>query len=434
MTLIETEPTTTSGPGPQDRIGRLLADHRPGFALPGPLYTSQEAYDLDLAAIWGSTWLQVATEAEVREPGDFVVVDIGPSSVIVIRDDDEEVRGLHNVCRHRGARVLTEPSGSVGNIVCGYHQWTYSTDGSLMFAGDQAPGFDRSCFGLRSVHLRVVAGLIFVCLAPEPPADIDEMAEAVAPYLTPHGLDRTKVAAQTELVEHANWKLVMENNRECYHCEAGHPELIRTFFPTYGYAEDKIPARLKPAHERYLAAEAELAGACAAIGMPRDAILRLEEPVTGFRIQREALDGAGESYTLDGSRACRRLLADLDNPRLGRASFHLQPNGWFHAMADHAVVFSALPVAPDRTLIRTTWLVHEDAVEGEDYDVEQLTYVWRQTNAQDAALCERAQIGVSDPAYLPGPYAPTEYDVEAFVGWYLRRLAEHRTQKEATDV
>ena len=92
-----------------------------------------------------------ATEAEVREPGDFVTVDIGPYSVIVLRDDDEEVRALHNVCRHRGARLLTDRAGSVGNIVCGYHRWTYATDGSLLHAGDQRAG-------LRQVLLRPAAG------------------------------------------------------------------------------------------------------------------------------------------------------------------------------------------------------------------------------------------------------------------------------------
>ena len=182
--------------------------------------------------------------------------------MIVLRDDDEVVRAFHNVCRHRGARILDERAGSVGNIVCGYHRWTYATDGSLLHAGDQAAGFDKSCFGLRSVHLRVVAGLVFVCLADEPPPTSTRSIATVTPYLLPHQLHRTKVAAQVDLVEEANWKLVMENNRECYHCEGGHPELICTFFPTYGYAEDQIPARLRPAHERYLRAEAELEQAC----------------------------------------------------------------------------------------------------------------------------------------------------------------------------
>ena len=224
----------------------LLDTRMPGHALPGPCYTSPAFFDVDVAAVWASTWIFVGTEAEVREPGDFFTVDIGPYSVIVLRDDDEDVRALHNVCRHRGSRLLTDRAGSIGNIVCGYHQWTYATDGSLLHAGDQAPGFDKSCFGLRPVHLRVVDGLLFISLANDPPDDFDQMATAVSPYVQPYQLRRTKVAAQVDLVEAANWKLVMENNRECYHCEAGHPELMQTFFPTYGYEPDRDPGAASP--------------------------------------------------------------------------------------------------------------------------------------------------------------------------------------------
>jgi len=403
----------------------LVARRVPGLALEAPFYVDDDFFELDVAAVFARHWIFVATEAEVREPGDFVTVDVGRYSVIVLRDDDEEVRALHNVCRHRGSRLLHDAAGSVGNLVCGYHQWTYATDGALMHAGQQAPGFDKSCYGLKQVHVRSVEGLIFVCLAVDPPPDFDEVAARVRPYLAPHQLRRTKVAAQEDLVEHANWKLVMENNRECYHCEAGHPELTCTFFPTYGYAPEEIPKRLLPAHARYLAAEAALERTCDERGIPHAPIEELSGRPTAFRVQREALDGAGESYTRDGSRASRTLLGDLDTFRLGRLSLHYQPNSWFHFLGDHAVVFSVLPLAADRTLVRTTWLVHEDAVEGVDYDLEKLTEVWHATNLQDGAFVARAQAGVADPAYAPGPYPPPEAHVEDIVTWYVERVREH---------
>jgi glycine betaine catabolism A len=420
-----TTTTVPTSPSPSLDLAALVARREPGRPLESPFYTSPAVFDADVAGVLSHTWLFVATEAELREPGDFLTVGVGTYSVILLRDDDQVVRALHNVCRHRGARILDETAGSVGNIVCGYHRWTYATDGSLLHAGDQPTGFDKSCFSLRPVHLRVVAGLVFICLAPEPPADFDEVVATVTPYLLPHQLHATKVAAQVDLVEEANWKLVMENNRECYHCEGGHPELICTFFPTYGYAADQIPARLRPAHERYLRAEAELEQACEERGLPYRAVEDLQDRVSAFRVQREALDGAGESYTLDGRSASTRLLGDLDGPRLGRLSLHTQPNAWFHFLADHAVTFSVLPLSADRTLVRTTWLVHEDAEEGVDYDVDNLTHVWRETNEQDSVFCARAQLGVSSPAYLPGPYAASEYQVDAFTTWYVDRVQEH---------
>ncbi len=403
----------------------LVARRQPGRPLEAPFYVSRAFHDLDIEAVFARSWLYVAAEAQIPGPGDYITVDIGPYSVILVRGDDGAVRGLHNVCRHRGSRVLTRPEGSVGNIVCGYHQWTYATDGSLLNAGSQGERADASCLGLKPVALRTVGGLVFACLADDPPSDIDEVIGRLEPYVAPHRLGHAKVAAQEELIEDGNWKLVMENNRECYHCEAGHPELTCTFFPTYGYEFEEIPDHLLPAHARYLRAEAELERACEERGMPWEAIEEISGRPTAFRVQREALDGAGESYTLDGSAACRKLLGDFDTPRLGRLSIHLQPHAWFHLLADHAVASTVTPLAPDKTLVRTTWLVHEDAVEGVDYDLDTLTHVWHQTNAQDGTFVARAQAGVSDPAYEPGPYAPNEYQVDAFCTWYVERLEEY---------
>jgi len=410
-------------PDTASRTARLVADRRPGHSLPAPFYNDHEIFDLDMSAVFARSWIFVGTEAEVAEPGDYRTIEVGSYSVIVVRDDEEQVRAWHNVCRHRGARILTDQQGSVGNIVCGYHKWTYGVDGRLVHAGQQPPSFDPGCFGLKPVHVRTVAGLVYICLAIEPPADFDDIAERVTPYLLPHQLQRTKVAAQVDLVEQGNWKLVMENNRECYHCD-GHPELSCSLFPTYGYEAADMPARLRPAFDRYLAADDLLRRDCEERGLPYARIEELSGRETGFRIQREPLDGAGESLSLDGSAVSRPLLGELDTPRLGRLSMHHQPNAWFHFMADHAVTFSVLPLAPDRTLLRTTWLVHEDAVEGEDYDVDALTDVWRQTNLQDGVFVARAQLGTTSPAYEPGPYAPSEYQVDDFCTWYVERLGE----------
>ncbi|MFJ6661263.1 SRPBCC family protein [Streptomyces sp. NPDC091377] len=409
-------PVTT----PADLVSRRAV----GQSLEAPFYTGEEFFGLDIEAVFARHWIFAATEAEIPEPGDYVTVTLGPYSIIIVRDDDEDVRAFHNVCRHRGARILNEDRGSVGNIVCGYHLWTYGVDGTLRHAESQAPDFDRKCFSLKSVHVRTVAGLVYICLAQEPPADFDEIITRVEPYLAPHNLARAKVAAQIDLVEHGNWKLTMENNRECYHC-VGHPELQQCYFPTYGYAEQDVPAALRPTYVRFLKTDADARTTYESLGLPYAAIEELDNRPTGFRIQREPLDGAGESYTPDGTAACKRLLADFPTARLGRLSFHTQPNAWFHIMADHAITFSAIPLGPDRTLVRTTWLVHADAVEGVDYDLDTLTKIWKATNDQDAVFVARAQRGISSPAYVPGPYSPTEEQVEAFVNWYVTRLKAH---------
>jgi Rieske 2Fe-2S family protein len=95
-------------------------------------------------------------------------------------------------------------------------------------------------------------------------------------------------------------------------------------------------------------------------------------------------------------------------------------------MADHAVIFTAYPISADKTLVRTKWLVHKDAVVGEDYDLDHLTAVWKATNAEDAHLVSIAHQGVSSAGYRPGPYSPfTERALDEFSTWYVDRMTAH---------
>ncbi|GAA2006487.1 aromatic ring-hydroxylating dioxygenase subunit alpha [Brevibacterium samyangense] len=435
MTLTPTSPATPSTPsttrstaprpqtGPAlSAIAQLVAERPVGHSLAAPFYTDPDIYDLDMEEIFGKHWIFVASEAEIPDAGDYVTVDVGRHSVIVVRDDDEIVRAHRNVCRHRGARLLESPCGSVGNIVCPYHQWTYRPDGELAYAESQPETFDRSSFGLRSVHIRSLAGLLFICLADNPPEDFDEVATRLEPYLEPYDLRNTKVAHQTDIVEGGNWKLVMENNRECYHCDGAHPELITAYFTVSRYTEEQVTPRNREQYGRYLAAEQELARARSAIDFPQSDITELDTRPSGFQISHLPLDGDGASFAPDGRQLCRTLLGRIPSPAFGDLSLHLQPNTWFHFLGDHAVVFSVLPLGVDRTIVRTTWLVHPDAEEGVDYDVEELTAVWKATNDEDRELVEKTQRGVHDPGYVPGPYSLVEEEVEAFVNWYVTRL------------
>lgn len=400
----------------------LLARRSAGYSLEAPFYTSRELFDLDIEHVFGAYWIFVGVEPDVAEPGDYFTVEIGHDSVIIVRDDDMGISAFHNVCRHRGARLCEAGAGVVGNLVCPYHQWTYDLRGRLIHGKHMGEDFDPARFGLRPVHLRNLAGLLFICLADEPPQDFDRMRDAVEPYLAPHRIMDCKVARQIDLVENGNWKLTMENNRECYHCSGNHPELTVSLYE-YGFGyqpsegdlagADAFGDRMEREHARW-----------ASLGLRSTEIEQLHR-ATGFRVVRLPLDRAGESQTMDTKIASRRLLGDFEIATLGGLSFWSQPNSWHHFMSDHIVNFSVLPLAPDKTLVRTKWLVHKDAVEGVDYDPDNLVAVWRATNDQDRRLVELSHAGVASSAYRPGPYSPyTEMLVEKFTDWYLRALSK----------
>ena len=105
-------------------LQRLLRERRPGYTLPAAFYLSPEVFEADMEVIFGRHWIYVGVEPDVPEAGDVMVVDIGTTSVAILRDDDDEIRAFHNVCRHRGARLVHEEKSTVGNLVCRYHSWT----------------------------------------------------------------------------------------------------------------------------------------------------------------------------------------------------------------------------------------------------------------------------------------------------------------------
>ena len=419
-----------------DTLRALLTTRQPWHSLPAAFYTDEAIFRAELDHIFARHWIFVGQEPDVPQPGDVMALQLGTAPILIVRGTDGEVRAFHNVCRHRGAQLVPEGRSRVPNLVCRYHTWTYATDGRLLLANHMGEGFDLSCRGLHPVALRSVAGLLFACLADESPADIDELARTMEPYLRPHRIAESKIARQVDLVERGNWKLTMENNRECYHCSGNHPELTAALFAYgFGFAPTALDETQRDEAAQYNVAVECSHAAWEAAGLPSRRVERLTGRATGYRAERLPLDRAGESHTLDTRAACRRPLGAVADARLGALSFWTQPNSWHHFMGDHAVTFSALPLAPDRTLLRTTWLVHKDAVEGVDYDLANLTAVWEATNRQDAALVEMTQAGVRSPAYQPGPYSPhTEGLVEQFCQWYVERMLGEAAPAQALPV
>lgn len=409
---------------PLKPLGELVRNREPGYGLPGEVFSRPDVFETDVDIFFYRHWIVVGVTADVPEAGDVSVVDVGNASVIVVRDDDETIRAYRNICRHRGARLKDAGKSTVGMLVCPYHQWTYDLNGDLRHTKHMGKDFDATCRNLRPVHLKVVGTHIFVCFAAEPPADIAVLEATMAPRFAPYDLRNTKIAFESEIVEDGNWKLVMENNRECYHCEAGHPELTVSFLPeSTGSSADDMDEEGRKAMEAYARLNADTQANWESEGWLCSAVERLSGDVaTHFRTERLLIAGNGESQTMDTKVACRKLLGNIVRRDLGDTHMWSH-NSWAHVMSDHAMISYIVPLTPEKTLVRTKWLVHADAVEGIDYDLAKLTEVWVATNAQDASLVAINHRGARDPGYIPGPYSPsTENYVDQFVDWYAGRL------------
>jgi glycine betaine catabolism A len=391
-----------------------LKARRPGYTLSGEFYVDPEVYQQDLDYIFYAQWLFVGHDCEMQKPGDYITLQVGGYPIVVVRDRQQNLRAFHNTCRHRGSRICSAAKGSSVRLVCPYHNWSYDLDGRLLFARDMAKPFDPKTLGLKPIACESAGGYVFVCLAAEPP-DFEAFRKDMTPFFAPHEIGRAKVAFESTIVENGNWKLVWENNRECYHCTPNHPELCRTFpeaaaiSGVTGAAEDPIIG------EHW--ARMEAAGLPSGFKISADGQYRMT--------RMPLLDGA-TSYTMSGKDAVAKpLSAHIATPDIGALLTFHYPSLWNHVLGDHAVSFRVLPLGPKQTLVTTRWLVDAEAVEGVDYALDDLTKVWTATNDQDRQIVEENQVGVASLAFEPGPYnARHEGGVIQFVDWYAATM-EH---------
>lgn len=391
-------------------VADALAQRVPGHSLPQPLYMSDAAFDFDMRAVFQRSWLQVGFEIEIPTAGSYFTVEIGKTSVVIVRDRDSNVRAFMNTCRHRGARICAEGAGTARRLVCPYHQWTYDLSGTLIHARNMGDDFDLSTHGLVSLRCETVAGVIFLALSDDVPA-FEPFRNAIEPLLLPHNLKDAKIAHSMVIDEEANWKIVMENGRECYHCNARHPELLTAFRdPSKENYFDGTPPWMQ-----------EFESICTGLGFK----VGPEEGVW-YDMLRFPLAEDAVSLTTDGKLGCKKALMAAPAQGLGTFRWATEPHAFSHALADYTFSFEAWPVSATRTKVRAKWLVHKDAVEGVDYDIEHLTALWRATNDQDKWLSENNHLGVASAGYRPGPYSTKdEGKVIDFVDWYCNMADSH---------
>lgn len=398
----------------QGDIHAQIAGRRRDFSLTRDLYCDEGVYRADLEQIWYREWLFALPACALVRPGDYQTLQVGAYPVIVVKGGDGRIRAFHNVCRHRGQRLCAKAAGNVPKLVCPYHQWTYELDGRLLFARDMGEGFDAAAYGLKKVHCADLGGVVYICLAEVPPP-VAELARTAMAYLAPSGLAEAKVAFSSTIVEKGNWKLVIENNRECYHCGGSHPSLCRTYSDN-----PKMTAMYGPdqAGDNILAHWSR----CEAAGLPSRFV---HHPAFQWRLARIPLLNNAESFTMSTRAAVSRRMGRMPFDDAGSLLMYHYPNTWNHFLPDHAITFRVLPISPTESEVTTSWLVHKDAVEGRDYDLKTLTEVWLATNDEDRLVVEENQRGILSPAYEPGPYsALQEEGVIQFVDWYCGVMAD----------
>ena len=371
-------------PVDQSQLADALKPFGQSHMLPVGAYLDEEVLAWEKKHIF-SGWVALGRAEELSRPRQMKAYPLGPSSVLVARGDDGVVRGFQNACRHRGHELLSCDAGAEARaIVCPYHAWSYRLDGSLIGAPGHkdAEHFDPADYPLFNVEVVEWHGWLFANGGTDKPfADhVEGLDEVVANY---DGVDL--VTAEThEYDVDANWKVIVENYQECYHCPSIHPELCKVSPPDSG---DNLDPR-----GDWMGGDMDLRDFAATM----------------------SLDGHSDGTVME----------HLNETQQHTVMYlALMPNMLLSLHPDYVMTHLLTPIAPGKTRIRCSWAFPRKVVEEEGFDPSYAVDFWDITNRQDWTACESVQRGMQTPTYVPGPLAPAEDGVYDFVTYVARAYA-----------
>jgi Rieske 2Fe-2S family protein len=376
---------------PRDAISAVLApEFSQARTLPRRAYLSDDVLVWERRHIFGSGWICIGRSDLVADPGSQRALSVGGNGVLLVRDTAGRLRAFHNTCRHRGHELLAEGECQTRRtIACPYHSWVYNLDGSLRQAArfTDLASFDAEEFPLLPVAVEEWHGWIFVNAegAAEP---LSSWLGNLGDYLADWEPDRLAPGTRHEYVVAANWKVILENFVECYHCPSIHPELCRVSDPESG-------SEMFPQKGMWLGGPMELRG----------------------HASTQSLSGEGSGFSFRGLSA--EKLREI-------RYFVIFPNLLISPHPDYVMTHRLIPLSPTETFVECAWLFPPEAVASPSFDPSFASDFWDRTNAQDFAACESVMRGMHSPGYRPGLFDHREVIVHTVQTMIARAYLEGR--------
>ncbi|MEM7223364.1 MAG: aromatic ring-hydroxylating dioxygenase subunit alpha [Pseudomonadota bacterium] len=354
-----------------DAIARVRRPIEEAAGLPNIAYTSEDFLRLENERLFAQTWMPACQEAEIAKSGDVVPKVVAGLPIVVLRDKAGEVRAFHNVCPHRGTRLVSEPCQGRATITCPYHAWSFDLTGALRGRPHYHGGGkhdvvteDGHDIGLTAIRCETWLGMVFVNLSGDAPP-LSEYLKPLTDRLGGYDLSALRYAGSLSFEVGANWKLAYENYIEPYHVFALHPRL------------------------------------CAFVPME----LRTPSDFEGPVLFNEYLYPAAEEGRGDGLPHYPNLPADYRNRGLW---FHLFPSLCLEIYPDQLAVFLATPLGPGRCREDIHIYLVGEAADGERHQAERQAVfdTWHDLNGEDLAVLEKLQAGRHSPAFTGGRLSP----------------------------
>jgi Rieske 2Fe-2S family protein len=357
--------------------------------LPRDAYVSPRVFAFEQERFFAGSWTCVGRDGDLDGAGAQRAVRVGGAGVLLARGVDGRVRAFANTCRHRGHELLgVGEQATRRTVLCPYHAWTYDLDGSLR----AAPGFrDHQAFrpvehGLVELPLESWHGFLFVNGSADAPP-FAEHTGALGDLVAPYQPGRLVALASHAYDLACNWKVILENYHECYHCPLIHPELCQVSPPASGDNFEQDGA--------WVGGTMDLKDHAATM----------------------SLDGHSDGVPIPG----------LDGERLRTVAYlGLFPNLLLSLHPDYVMTHLVEPLAPDRSHVVCTWYFPPEAAGRPGFDPSYAVEFWDRTNRQDWAACESVQRGMASPHFRPGPLAPAEDAVYSVVTMIARAYLGQR--------
>ena len=368
----------TKAPIDQDALADVLAPFGKSRTLPAWAYHSEELFEWEQEELFGRHWVCLGRTDDLVAPGQLRAIEQGNQSVLLTRDREGVVRAFSNVCRHRGHQLVEVGEAIDARLIrCPYHSWSYRFDGALRAAPTfaQLPDFDRTEWPLTALRIGEWLGWLFLDLSGEA-APLAEVFGNLDVYLGPYEPERLVRVERHSYEIASNWKLVVENYHECYHCTSIHPQLCQVTPPDSG--KDIAPT-----------------------GLWCGGTMILKEHAVTM-----SLTGASEGVNF------RRLGPGQDREVLYIGLF---PNLLISPHPDYVLTHRLVPLAPGHTFIECDWLFPPEALERPGFTPTYAVDFWDLTNREDWTACENVQRGTRNRGARPGPLSPWESTIYQFL-------------------
>ncbi|MFI5413053.1 MAG: aromatic ring-hydroxylating dioxygenase subunit alpha, partial [Candidatus Lutacidiplasmatales archaeon] len=361
----------------------------------GRIYWDPEILQTELDRFFYRNWVNVGREEAIPESGDFFTRQVGRESILFVRGPDKVIRGFYNLCRHRGTQVVLAADGKgAHSFICPYHSWAYDLSGRLVGAlhmKEQAD-FDRADYGLHPVRVEMWGGFIWANLEPTGP----DLRASLGPFL--ERFERFPIAdlrlgAKMSYEVEANWKVLVENFSECYHCAPVHPSLNRLT----PYLSGENDARFSDQGTRSL-----FSGGFMEFAQDFQSMTR-----TGY--------------------TNRPLVPGMTAADKKRVYYYVVfPNLFFSLHPDYLMIHRSWPVTPSHSRVENEFYFTQEAMAAPGFDPSDAAGLWDEINKQDWTVCQLAQQGMGSRAWSGGRYSDQEELVRDFDRFIVGELATAR--------